>query len=242
MKYSVLTVSIATIAFLALPALSYAAQTPNCIPIYGGGDSCTQTDPISVNLQVQHPDTEEYVDNLNNEIPFSPGQEVSFKITVANTGTRVISNLAVSDVLPQYIDYVRGEGKFDRNTRTFSFTINELGAEENRVYFVEGKVVGQNNLPKNAQNTCVVNQVSVSSGDRVSRDNARLCIENPTAQVTTTPTPAKPTPTRAAATKGGTTIYPPSNTKRTPDTGPEALALIGLAPLGALGFYLKKRA
>jgi uncharacterized repeat protein (TIGR01451 family) len=235
MKYSIFTLLIATIAFLAFPSSSFAAQTPNCIPIYGGGDSCVQTDPITANKQVQRPDNDQYVDNLNNDATFAPGAKVMFKITVANTGNRVVSDITVRDVLPQYVDYVRGEGKYDRNTRTFSFTIDELGSEENRVYFLEGRIVGKNNLPNRGQTSCTINQVTVSFGDNASRDNARLCIANPNGQTT-------PNPTRAAATQGGTTIYPPTETKRTPDTGPETLALIGLLPLGALGFYLKKKA
>lgn len=243
------------LAILALSAASpaFAAQTPNCAPIYGGANSCIQTDPLVINTQVQNPDTEEYVDNLTTNDPsYNAGDTVLFKITVSNNGNTGVKNVAVKDTLPQYIDFSKGQGNYNKATRTLSFTIEELKSKENKVYFVEGKIVAENNLPDNQQVLCVINQAEVSEGNRVSRDNARVCITNTnaaeTAPVAATTAPTKaanrptPTPTKAAATKGGTKIYPPTEKKATPETGPEAFALIGLAPLGGLGLWLKRRA
>lgn len=241
MKYSIVTLLAITAIFLAFPASISAATTPNCTPIYGGGESCIQTEPITVNLQVKNPDTDQYVDNLSTtQGLFEPGEAVSFRMQVTNTGDRVVSNLTVTDALPQYIDFVRGDGNFDRNTRNFRFTIDELGSEENRVYFLEGRIANRNSLPNTNQPTCIYNQVAVSFGNNTSQDNSRLCIAangtTPAANETT------PTPTRAPATKGGTTIYPPTQSKTTPETGPQALALFGLIPLGGLGWWLKRKA
>lgn len=234
MKYSIFALFAMTAIFFTIPAPARAATTPNCIPIYGGGESCIQTEPITVNLQVQHPETDQYVDNLSaQQALFDPGEAVSFRIAIRNTGDKVVSDLTITDILPEYIDFVRGDGKFDRNTHSFSFTIDELGSEENRVYFLEGRIANRNSLPNTTQPTCVFNQVAVSFGKNTSQDNARLCI----AARTTTPTP-----TKAAATKGGTTIYPPTRSKTTPETGPQALALFALIPLGGLGLWLKKKA
>lgn len=246
MKYTIFTLLI-TIFSLTFASPALAAQTANCAPIYGGSNSCIQTDPLVINKQVQNPDTDAYVDNLTTNDPtYAPGDIVRFKITVSNTGNGSVRQLTLKDIFPAQIDYSKGAGTYDQKTRTLSFTIDELKSKENKVYFVEGKIASADKLPNNEETSCVINQGEVSEGDRISRDNARVCIATGTTATApvATEAPAKttPTPTRAAATKGGTTIYPPTDTKRTPDTGPEALALIGLAPLGALGFYLRNKA
>lgn len=243
----------ATLSALALTTASpaMAAQTPNCAQIYGGANSCIQTDPLVINNQVQNPDTNEYTDNLTTNDPsYNAGDTVLFKITVSNNGNTALKQVAVKNVLPQYVDFSKGQGNYNKASRTLSFTIDELKSKENKVYFIEGKVVAENNLPDKQRLICVINQAEISEGNRVSRDNARVCIANAnaaeTAPVAATPTKAAnrptPTPTKAAATKGGTKIYPPTEKKATPETGPEAFALIGLAPLGGLGLWLKRRA
>lgn len=69
-----------------------------------------------------------------------------------------------------------------------------------------------------------------------------------TQQVCITPAPQKPaivppvaSNTAPQQTKGGQRIYPASNTKATPSTGPEDWVLPGLAFLGALGFLLRNK-
>lgn len=43
-------------------------------------------------------------------------------------------------------------------------------------------------------------------------------------------------------TKGGQAVYPAPSINTTPSTGPEALILFALGPIGALGVFLKKKA
>jgi uncharacterized repeat protein (TIGR01451 family) len=251
MKYPLFTLLI-TIFSLTFASPALAAQTANCAPIYGGSNSCIQTDPLVINKQVQNPDTDEYVDNLTTNDPtYAPGDTVRFKLTISNSGNGSVRKLTLKEIFPAQIDFTKGAGTYDQKTRTLSFTIDELKSKESKVYFVEGKIASADKLPNNDATSCVINQGEVSEGDKISRDNARVCIAAGTgtaapaatkAPAKTTPTAQTPTPTKAAATKGGTTIYPPTDTKRTPDTGPEALALIGLAPLGAFGFYLRNKA
>jgi len=60
-----------------------------------------------------------------------------------------------------------------------------------------------------------------------------------------TPTNSQPTPTprptNAPTTKGGLKVFPPTQTKTTPKTGPEALSLISLIPTAGLGFWLRRK-
>jgi len=57
-----------------------------------------------------------------------------------------------------------------------------------------------------------------------------------------TPTPAPTQSNSTQTTKGGLTVQKPSNTIKTPATGPEAIGLISLIPAAAAGFYLRKKA
>ena len=50
---------------------------------------------------------------------------------------------------------------------------------------------------------------------------------------------ANQTPTQ---TKGGQTIYPVSQSKTTPSTGPETWAIVALIPLGGIGMLLRNKA
>lgn len=43
-------------------------------------------------------------------------------------------------------------------------------------------------------------------------------------------------------TKGGLPVKEPSQTDTTPDTGPAALGLLGLLPVGAIGLYFRHKA
>ena len=64
-----------------------------------------------------------------------------------------------------------------------------------------------------------------------------------TASISPTPTESEitPSPTKKQTTKGGLTVEKPSKTKTTPSTGPEALSLLGLIPVAAAGFYLRRK-
>jgi hypothetical protein len=42
-------------------------------------------------------------------------------------------------------------------------------------------------------------------------------------------------------TKGGLQVHTPSQTNKTPDTGPETLALIGLLPAAGIGMWLRRK-
>jgi uncharacterized repeat protein (TIGR01451 family) len=219
---------------LAYPSKAHAAQAPNCEQIYNGGPSCEQNDPILINKTVQNPQTKDYVDNLKEaDTHYSSGQTVLFKLTITNTSDTAVANIIVNDTFPPYIDLSKGSGKYDATTKTYTFTIDQLQKKETKVYFIEGKVVSQDKLPADQSSRCVINQASVTANNKTSQDNALICLDK-----TATSTPS---PSNGTVTKGGLIIHKPSTTKTTPSTGPEALAIIGLAPLGALGYILRKR-
>jgi uncharacterized repeat protein (TIGR01451 family) len=207
-----------------------AAVNKNCQPVFNGGASCAQSDVLAIDKTVMNPLTNLYVDNLKtSDATFAPAQTVSFRITVTNSSNNALSNISVKDIYPQYVDYKTGNGSYDAKSRTFTFTIDSLSAHESRVYFLSGIVAAADKLPANQNSLCVVNQAIGMVNNKKSQDNAQFCLNKPTQ--TTAPT----------TTKGGTPVYKPSPTKKTPSTGPEALSLLSLLPIGAAGAYLRRK-
>ena len=229
MKYLGITTFLILFTFL-LPSPAFAAQTPNCTPIFGGGPSCEYNPPISINKQVQNPGTKDYVDSLNPTDPqYTGGQTVLFKLTITNTGDSAVNNLEVTDVLPQYIDYTKGQGTYDAATRSLKFEIEQLKGKEAKVYFIEARVAPSNRLPDAQQARCVINQARVTANNKTSYDNSLVCLAKTTAAPTNPPT-----------TRNGTRVFPPSTTRTTPGTGPEAWALAAMIPMGAFGVWLRR--
>ena len=234
MKYA-LFILVFVLSSFVVPQSSFAATSaPNCTPLYGGGQSCAQNDPILINKQVQNPQTKAYVDNLSATDPqYGPGQTVLFKIMINNNSKNTVSNITASDIFPSYIDYFKGSGSYDVNTRALTFAVGQLKGNETKVFYVEGHVVNKDALPQSQQARCVINQALVVANNKTSQDNSLICLttdENPT------------TTTNQNVTSGGLVIHPPSQVKTTPGTGPEAFAIFGLLPLGGLGFFLRSKA
>lgn len=220
-----------TLALLVKPA--FADTT--CQPIYGGGQTCVQTGNIVINKTVQNPNSGGFVDNLGvNDPKFGPDQTVTFQLTVTNTGGSTLDKVTVKDTFPQFVSFLSGPGTFDANSKTLTFDVTSLAANETRTFTVSGKVAASNDLPSDQMTTCVVNQSKAIAGNQTSQDNAQFCLQKPGI--------AQPTPTQAPTTKGGLPIMQPQPVKTTPPTGPEALALIGLLPAGLFGALLRKKA
>lgn len=221
---------------VAIPpyASAQAKVTPGCQPIYGGGQTCLQSEDFSVNLQIKHPGTGGYVDNLTTADPtFAPAQQINYKITVTNNVTRDLSNINMTIVFPQLVEYVSGTGKFDAKTRKLTFPIETLKSKESKVFFVTGKTAPKEKFSRSI--TCTFTQAIGTFEKKTSQDNGQFCVSlNKTTVAGATAQPN--------TTKGGLAVYPPSQTKTTPQTGPEVLALIGLLPAGAVGFWLRRKA
>jgi len=199
-----------------------------CQPIYGGGQTCVQIGNVLINKTVQNPQTGAFLDNLNiNDPKFTPSSNVTFHITVTNTGGSTINKTTVKDTLPGFVSFVSGPGSFDSNTKVLTFDIGNLKAGESRTFTVAAKVADEKQLPSDQGITCVVNQVMATSDNgQQSSDNSQFCIQKPV----------------LGETKGGLKVLPAPKVTITPPTGPEMLPLIGLIPTGLFGFLLRKRA
>lgn len=222
MKKLIITFLLLASGFLLL-AKSASADT--CQPIYGGGQSCVQTGNLVLTKEVFNPNTKDYVHNLGiNDPRFSPDTTVNFKLTVRNTGSATISQVNINDVFPQFVKYLGGAGNFNVNTKTLTFSTNNLNANEQRVFILTGQVVSNSELPSDKNVVCVVNQATATSNNQISTDNSELCLEK-----------------GGEITKGGLKVFQPVKTTTTPPTGPEMLPLLGLIPSVIAGMFLRRK-
>lgn len=228
MKFYLSLIFLLTIFSFVIPSKSFADVS--CQPIYGGGQTCATSENILINKKVLNPSTNTLVDNLGiNDPKYNPGFIVNFRLEVTNTGNTTINKVDVKDIFPQYIEFNSGPGNFDQNTKTLTFSLDNLAPNETRVSIIIGKVVTSSQLPTSGI-VCVVNQaIAVTSDNDNSQDNAQLCIENKI-------------PAPVVTTKGGFPILSPVPVGTSPSTGPESLALFSLIPTGIAGWFLRKHA
>lgn len=226
MKKTLLTLLTAgvflTAATPVLASGSSYGTVSKCQVIYGGGETCQQQISFTLTKMVQAPNGQ-YVKNLSaNDAHFNASSNVTFKITVKNTGDKQIKNLSIVDTFPQYLSFVSGPGK--SSGQDLSFTIDSLNPGEERSFTVVAKTADAATLPQNV--TCVVNEVKGSEPDgHIATDSSQVCIQKPA----TVPTNVPPK------------VYNTPPMKTTPNTGPEMLSLIALIPTGAAGFFLRKK-
>lgn len=204
---------------LGTASTALASGYSNCETVYGGGTVCPPNVSFTLDKLVKTSGKGgEFVDNLTiNDTPFTPNQDVTFQIKVKNTGTATIDSLNIVDTLPETLTYVSG-GTYNANLKTASIAVKNLEAGKEAVYFITTKVSDSKTMSNNPQ--CVTNRVNASdnSGNKA-EDTANLCVATPGAKIQA--------------------IVP---TKTIPNTGPEALLLFALPPLGAAGVYLRRKA
>lgn len=222
-KFFVLFVLISI--FLLPPSFAHADFS--CQPIYGGGQTCTSSDNISINKTVQNPQTGKMVDSLGITDPkFSPDAVVTFQISVTNTSKSTIKHIDVTDTFPQHTAFNTGTV----NSASFTFGIDNLKPDETRVFTLVGKVNDVDSLPSQ-QIICVVNQATAKTDQgATSQDNSQFCIDK------------KFVSTPSVGTKGGFPVLPAAPIIVSPSTGAESLVLFSLIPTGIAGWFLKEYA
>lgn len=154
---------------------------------YGNSTNCQPSDLI-INKQVKNPITNNFVENLSaNDPTFSPGSDVWYRLTIQNTSGQTFDPVTVKDVLPTYETFVAGPGTYDANTRTLTFTLNNLIAGETRTVDIEAQVVATNQFPMGKTFVCVNNYAQVSALNRFDSDTAQSCIQTNVLGATTLP-------------------------------------------------------
>lgn len=220
---------ILVLSFVFLASLGSVFADTVCQPIYGGGQTCVTTGDILVNKTVNNPAIGQFVDNLGiNDPKFSPGQQITFNIAVTNTGASTILQTKATDTLPPTLIYNSSTpaGAFDANSRTVTWVLDNLKANETRNLTVFGTIADASKLAKDV--TCdpdkTTNAVAATTNTgQTSTDFATLCIQ------------------KQVVTKGGLPVFPPPKVLTTPPTGPELIPLIGLLPAGIGGWFLRRK-
>lgn len=232
-------------AMLATPV--EAQQVSECRPLFGGGPSCIQNGDLTLDKKLRNPQTNEFIDHADITDPkFQAGQAVVFQLHVRNTSNRALNDVLVTDIMPQYITYTKGPGTYNRETNILTYSLEKLEAGQTQTLTVEGKVVAANALPKTAGALCVVNQATATQGRNTGSDNAQFCLQTPgstiaqTQQQNQTPQTQNP-PSGTVSNKSTPPVLPTPNVTTSPKTGPELLALVGLIPAAATGFYLRRK-
>ena len=204
--------------FLIIPDKTLADVS--CQPIYGGGQTCTSSNNISIDKKVLNPKDNKMVDNLGiNDPKYQPGFIVTFQIKVTNTGNGDFAKVNMKDIFPQYISYSNGPGNYDANTKILTFSLDNLKVNASKTFTIMGKVMDEKDIPFNNGSICVMNQAFVTTNtNQTAQDNTQFCIEK----------------------KNGFPVMAASTPTKTPATGPESLALFSLIPTAITGWALRK--
>lgn len=225
-----------TIVFFSIFLFALKVENTNaagCTPIYGGGESCPGYS-FSIQKYVQKPGkgTGNFVNNLSiNDPKYAPNQNVTFQVTLKNTGSKKISTITVADVFPKYLSFVSGPGNFNTKTKTLVFTVSNLDPGENTTYNIVGKTADTNNLPDEGVICQIKNQaIATDSSGGVSRASSEFCLQK---QVLGAQEPTE--------TKGGLKVMPAPQLSTTPATGPEMLPLALLIPAALGGLLIRRR-
>lgn len=214
-----LFIFLATVTLLTLSKTSSVsadgAYGAGCVPVYGGGVQCPRPGQVLLDKKVRNPSTGVYVDNLGLSDPkYRPTWLVAFRIVVKNPGDETLTNVTVTDKLPQFVDYVSGPANFDSANRTITFNVSNLTGGSTQTFDLKARVVAVSSLPAEKAIVCPVNVVDATADSQKDHDESQFCIEKEM-------------------------VVP-----QVPSAGPEhwLLSIGGLGTALMIGVYLKKKA
>lgn len=168
--------------------------------------------------------SQDYVDNLAPADPrFAADQHVFFKLVVKNTSEIELTDVVVTDSVPDFLVPVAHPGNYDSDSREITFNAGDFAIDEEKTYILEMKFVGESDLPDDHSITCVVNEAKAEADDVSDDDTSQVCVEKQVENEETT--------------SEITTI------ETIPSTGPEFMGLIVAAEITLLGagLYIRKK-
>lgn len=251
-----LSLSLASLLSMALtPQQAHAQQVPACLNLYNGGISCSQSDLFDVEKTVQNPKDGTFVQILEpNQTRIQPGNTMIFRIVITNTSEKTLENIQITDQFSDTLRFTTSQkGTFNESDNRLTYTIDSLPKGESETFDLQATIKPESELPSVTGPLCAINVVSATQAKESESANVQFCIEKQTGAVPGTkgsssfPTSGDATGTEdqvtqdTNTTKGGQTVYTPPTSGKTPDTGPELLAVIGLLPALGAGFYLRRK-
>lgn len=259
MKITLAAFTFILTAVVLTPKVFSQTPTPTTCPaLYNGGIVCQEAKDFSVDKKIQTPGDGSFVDQIpQSDRMIAPERTMIFRIEIANKTSRTLRNITVTDTLPAHIQFVRSDIPVKQSGDKLTLTLATLETKKTSRVNIETKVKAKSSLPATSPVICVANQVEARSGfNNLGRDFVTFCIDNAStaeAAAATTTSPSfpdrtkggqsvtTPSPTPPTSTKGGQVVHPAPNTTNNPNTGPEALALIGLIPAGVAGLWFRKK-
>ena len=149
-----------------------------CTTQYGGTTTCQPSD-LTVNKQVKNPTTAVFVENLTTTDPtFTPGSDVTFKLTIKNGSGETFDPVTVKDTLPPYLEFVSGPGTYNKDTKVLEFQLEKMIAGESRTVEILARVLPADQFPSGKSLFCVTNIAEVSALNRRDSDSAQACLQN----------------------------------------------------------------
>jgi uncharacterized repeat protein (TIGR01451 family) len=98
---------------------------------------------ITIDKKVRYVNSETFFDNISSSSRvFSDGDIVEFQIKVENTGSETLKNVKITDTLPGNINLIFFPGQYDKNTGKITWNIDVLEKNQNKQYYIRGRVVG----------------------------------------------------------------------------------------------------
>lgn len=165
--------------------ISSVSANGGCVPVYGGGVQCPRPGNVLIDKKVQSPSSGVYVDNLGPGDPkYRPEQIVTFQIIVQNSGKESLNTVNITDILPQYVDFMSGPGNYDSKSKSVSWTVSNLTPASTQVYYIKGRIVHQALFPADINIVCPtssnpqpINKVDAKSNGQTDHDESRFCIQ-----------------------------------------------------------------
>ena len=219
MKKIIFSTILVAVAFIAIAAKTTFAECGGQYGQYGGCSSAQSImiDKLVGKNSVTDCNTTPYVDNLSPTDPrFKANNLVCFQIKVKNPSSITLNNVKVVDTIPNYLSPVEGPGNYDAASKTITFYIPQLQANEEKISWMKMQVKNQTALNAIVEQPCENNAVSASADNVPSQsDTSQFCVEKQVAVGVT----------------------------QVPSTGPEDILPILIGSISALGagIVLKKK-
>lgn len=225
-----------------LLSTNVSAQS-SCPPIFGGGDPCVVHPNLTIDKKIEDPLSGQFLDALTYTISDqSEAENLIFRITIKNTSSNALSNISLTDTLPSVFTYVSGNGKYDPAKKTFTDTINKLEKNQSKEYTLR-VTINPEVLEK--ASACSINQAVITQNNKKGSDYVKTCINLSIGTTVTSVEGATSKgglkPTAPKTTKGGIPVFSQTKQSKTPDTGPEAVGIIGLPLIAGLGYWLREK-
>lgn len=166
---------VAGIAFLL--SLSLSLASPIDAYMYGEDQPTSQ---LIVDKQIATSETANWQDNLpaDQEV-LREGDLVKFQITIKNSGDKNLTNIQVTDSLPEYLTPVFNPGEYNKENNQIKWEIEKLEAGEQETFEIRAHIDSANQALVDGTQ-CLINKVeAVAETGESDQDTSSFCITTP---------------------------------------------------------------